>query len=184
MLSPLVLSMFLAGEAPPSPVDVRAALVELTVDANGTVRGCDTVESTGSKQIDSVACLLVTGKGTEIPQELMPEKGGASIKWKVRAAMVQFADGSSRLVTPPEQMMRNAFMRTYPAGQRGVILVEARDDRRGLLTCAIFAPRTISRFDSARCGRVLSADPVTDSAAGERRPALIWRNAVVAAGDL
>jgi len=184
MILPFVSSLLFAAAAPSQPVDVRGVLVELTIDAEGVTRACDTVESAGSKTIDAMACLLVAGNGIALPEGMLPEKGEAAIKWKVRAAMVQFAGGTSQLVTPPEWMMRKAFMRTYPEGQKGVILVEARDKKRGLLTCAVFAPRTISRFDSARCGRVLSADAMTDSTAGENRPALVWRNAVVAAGDL
>jgi hypothetical protein len=184
MLS-LVSSALLAAAAPSLPVDIRAVLVELTIDADKITRGCDTIESTGSTVIDAGACLLVAGEGVEVPEELLPKKGGAAIKWKVRAAMVQFADGASQLVRPPEWMMRRAFMRPYPQGQRGVMLIEARDKERGTRTCAFFAPRTVSRFDPAKCGRALSVEQqATDSGIGRGPRTLTWANAVVAVGDL
>ena len=120
-----------------------------------------------------------------MPAELFPPPGSsATIKWKQRAAMVQFSDGVSQFAVPPEGMMRRAFLHRQPEGQRGVILFEALDKKRGLRTCAFFAPRTVSRFDAATCSRVLSADEHSDSTVGDRRPALLLRKATVAAGDL
>ena len=185
MILPLALSLLTTAAAPAQPVDIRAVLVELTIDADHVTRACDTIESTGSAAIDAGACLLVTRADVEVPSELLPEKGGPRLKWKVRAAMVQLSDGSSRLARPPERMMRRAFMRSYPPGQRGVMLVEALDKAHGTRTCAFFAPRTVSRFDPAHCGRVLSVEAqATGSTAGESPRVLLWTNAVVAAGDL
>jgi hypothetical protein len=180
----LAASLYLSAATPSEPMDIRAVLVELTIDAERVTRACDTIESTGSRAIDAATCLLVAKTRIEIPEGALPEKGGASIKWKVHAAMVQFADGSSQLAIPPERMMRRAFLRTHPQGQRGVMLVEAMDKQHDTRTCAFFAPRTASRFDPAKCERVLSVEKqVTDSPAKGRRT-LIWANAVVAAGDL
>lgn len=160
-------------------------LVELTIDADRVTRACDTIESVGLTAIDAAACLMVTKTGVEIPEGILPERGGAPIKWKVRTAMVQFADGSWQLATPPEWMMRRAFMRPYPHGQRGVMVIEARDKERGTRTCAFFAPRTVSRFDPAKCGRALSVEQqTTDSVIGRGPRTLTWANAVVAVGDL
>jgi hypothetical protein len=185
VIFPFVSTLLLAGAAPPQPVDIRAVLVELTIDAARVTRACDTVESTGSTVIDAAACLLVTKMGVEIPDGVLPEKGGSPIKWKVRAAMVQFSDGASKLIIPPERMMRRVFLRTYPQGQRGAMLVEALDGKGGARSCAFFAPRTVSRFDSAKCERVVSMEEqATDFTVGENRRALIWTNAVVASGDL
>lgn len=185
VILPFVSSLLLAAAAPSQPVYVRAVLVELTIGADKVTRACDTLESTGSPAIDAVACLLVAGSVVEVPEEVLPEKGGSPIKWKVRAAMVQFADGSSKLVRPPERMMRRAFMRTYPEGQRGAMLIEAPDEKGGVTTCAFFAPRVVSRFDPAKCGRVLSVEEqATDHRVGAGPRALIWTNAIVAAGDL
>lgn len=185
MILPFVSPLLLAATAPSQPVDIRAVLVELTIDADRVPRACDTIESVGSPAIDSAACLLVTRAGVTVPEEILPEKGGAPIKWRVRAAMVQFANGASKLARPPETMMRRAFMRKYPEGQRGAMLVEALDRERGTRTCAFFAPRTVSRFDPANCGRVLSVEEQdTNSTVGESPLVLVWTNAVVAAGDL
>jgi len=185
LILPIVSPLLLAAMPPSSPVDVRAVLVELTIDANRVVRACETLESSGSRVIDDAACLFATQEKIDVPADLLPAPGtSTTIKWKRRAAMVQFADGASRFVVPPETMMRRAFLRRHPEGQRGAILVEALDGKRGARTCAFFVPRTVSRFDSATCSRVVSVDPATDSTIGERRPALLWRKATVASGDL
>lgn len=185
MIVPVVFSLFFAGQASSEPVDIRAALVELTIDASGVMRACDTIESTGSAAIDTEACLSVVRAGLQIPQELIPTTGAPSLKWKHRAAMVQFSNGSSRLVSPPERMMQRVFMRSYPKGQHGVMLVEAFDKERGTRTCAFFAPRVVSTFDPAKCSRALSIEPhVADPATGKGPRTLTWTNAVVAAADL
>lgn len=184
MILPFAFALSLA-DAPSQPVDIRAVLVELTIDADKRPRACDTIESTGSTVIDAEACLVVAGIGVEVPEESLPKKGAPPIKWKVRAAMVQFSDGSSRLARPPEQMMRRAFLNRYPEGQRGAMLVEAVDKVRGTKTCAFFAPRTISQFDPANCARVVSVEEQrTGSTAGKSPRVLVWTNAVVAAVDL
>lgn len=181
-LAPLALS----APAPSQPVDIRAVLVELTIEASGVSRACETIESSGSELIDGMACLLVASKGVEVPSEVLPPQGSsATIKWKQRAAMVEFSDGSSKLAIPPERMMRRAFLRKYPDGQRGAMLVESLDGKGGPRTCAFFAPRMVSRFDAATCRRVLSVEEqATESTVGENRRVLLWTNAVVAAGDL
>lgn len=186
MIPSFVSSLLLAAAAPSQPVDIRAVLVELTLDASGISRACDTIESSGSRRIDDMACILVASRGIDVPSGALPPPGfPATIKWKQRAAMVQFSDGSSQLAIPPERMMRRAFLRTYPLGQRGAMLVEALDGKGGTRTCAFFAPRLVSRFDSAKCGHMLSVEEqARDSTVGEKRRALIWTNAVVAAGDL
>lgn len=186
MILPFASSLLLAGAAPSQPVDIRAVLIEFTIDASGVSRACDMIESSGSKRIDGMACLLVASQEIKVPSEVLPPAGSsATIKWRQRAAMVQFSDGSSKLAIPPERMMRRAFLRKHPEGQRGAMLVEARDGKGGPRTCAFFAPRIVSRFDPAKCGRVLSVEEqATDSTVGESRRALVWTNAVVAAGDL
>jgi hypothetical protein len=185
MILPAILSLLSAAASPSQPIDIRAVLVELTIDSDKVARACNTLESTGSTTVDAAACLLVMGPRVEVPEEILPEKGGSPIKWKVRAAMVQFSDGSSQLAMPPERMMRRAFLRTYPQGQRGAMLVEEAGKMGGMKTCAFFAPRTVSRFDPAKCGRALSLEEqVTDSPVGQKRRALVFTNAVVAAGDL
>lgn len=185
MILPFATSLLLSAATASQPIDIRAVLVELTIDADRVTRACDTIESVGSAAIDSAVCLMVAKTGVEIPEGILPERGGAPIKWKVRTAMVQFADGSWQLAMPPEWMMRRAFMRGYPEGQRGVMLIEASDKEKGTRTCAFFAPRTVSRFAPGKCGRALSIEqPATDSASGRGPRTLTWANAVVAVGDL
>jgi len=183
-----------AGPAGSQPIELRAMVIELTVDAQGAAQGCNVIESTGMPSLDTLACTMeLMRRGAKVERGKLvsgdsPPAVDASGKpvttpQRFHAAMVRFDNGSAQLAKPPEARARAAFARIHPGGRRGALIAEAYRKRDGARTCAFFAPRLVSRFDPAHCSRAVESQEM----AGERKGdggALVWRNAVLAPEEL